>query len=178
MAHGRRAILAAVLGLCLGASGGSTPEPPLVPATAGQVLEAVRRPGARAVLLNVWATWCVPCVEEFPDLVRLQREYGPRGLRLVLVSMDFGLEREERVREFLKRHGVDFESYLKAGDDMEFIDQLEPRWSGALPATLLYDGRGVLRELWEGERPPAFLRGKAREALGLEPVPAGSPSAG
>ena len=66
------------------------PEPAIAiqPATAGQLREVVRAGGARVVLLNVWATWCVPCREEFPDLMRLRREYRERGLRLVLVSAD------------------------------------------------------------------------------------------
>ena len=42
-------------------------------------------------------------------------------------------------------------SYLKTGDDMEFIDRLEPRWTGALPATFIYDGGGSLRDFWEGK---------------------------
>ena len=51
----------------------------------------------------------------------------------------------------LARHGVDFPSYLKTGADMEFIDALSPKWSGALPATFVYDGAGSLRDSWEGE---------------------------
>jgi thiol-disulfide isomerase/thioredoxin len=61
----------------------------LVAASAADVLAAVRAPGARAVLVNIWATWCVPCREEMPDLLRLRRTYADRGLRLILVSGDF-----------------------------------------------------------------------------------------
>ena len=119
-------------------------------ATAEQVLEAVRRPGATVVLLNVWATWCGPCREEFPDLVDLHRIHRDRGLRLILVSADFD-DQLPQARRFLASQGVDVPSYLKVGDDMHFINTLNPRWTGALPATFLYDGRGRLRYFREGK---------------------------
>ena len=88
------AIAALVLGLVAACGGprktetaAPAPEPELgpeiQPATAEQIQHAVRAGGARVVLLNVWATWCAPCREEFPDLMRLRREYRERGLRLV-----------------------------------------------------------------------------------------------
>jgi thiol-disulfide isomerase/thioredoxin len=115
------------------------------PATLEQVRQAIRAPGARAVLVNVWATWCAPCREEFPDLMRIRKEYRERGLRLVLVSADADTA-IPAVRQFLDAEGVNFLTYLKQGADMPFIDGLDSLWSGALPATLLYDGAG--NRLW------------------------------
>ena len=145
-------------------------EPVVQPATLEQLRAAVREPGAQLVLLNVWATWCIPCREEFPDLLRLGREYRERGLRLVLVSGDFDSELAE-VRQFLAAHGVDFLTYLKQGDDMPFIDGLDPRWSGALPATLLYDGAG--RRIWfhEGKAGYDTLKTRIEAALAVSPAP-------
>jgi thiol-disulfide isomerase/thioredoxin len=141
------------------------------PASVEQLLTAVRQPGARVVLLNVWATWCVPCREEFPDLLRLGREYRARGLRLVLVSADFDSELPA-VKGFLNAQGVDFLTYLKQGDDMPFIDGLDARWTGALPATLLYDGAG--KRLWfhEGKTSYDTLKTRIDEALGTRVGPA------
>jgi thiol-disulfide isomerase/thioredoxin len=116
----------------------------LVHASAPEILRAVRASGGRAVLVNVWATWCLPCRKEFPDLVRLGTNYANRGLKVLFVSGDFESERSQ-VIEFLASHGVQGEAYLKAGKDEEFIDAFDPDWSGALPATFLYDGTGSLR---------------------------------
>jgi thiol-disulfide isomerase/thioredoxin len=124
--------------------------PELRPVTASELRQAIVAPGASAVVVNVWATWCLPCRKEFPDLLRAAAAYRERGVRLVLVSADFE-ENAASAREFLARHGVDFPSYLKTGKDMEFIDSLSPRWGGALPATFVYDGGGALRDFWEGE---------------------------
>ena len=149
------------------------PEPAIAiqPATADQLREVVRAGGARVVLLNVWATWCVPCREEFPDLMRLRREYRERGLRLVLVSADTDSQLPA-ARQFLTEQGVDFLTYLKQGADMPFIEGLDARWSGALPATVLYDGGG--RTLWfrEGKTSYDTLRSRIEEALAAPSVTA------
>jgi len=120
------------------------------PATLEQVQQAIRTPGSKAVLVNVWATWCVPCREEFPDLMRIRKEYREWGLRLLLVSADADTALPA-VRQFLNAEGVTFLTYLKQGADMPFIDGLDSLWSGALPATLLYDGEGNKKWFHEGK---------------------------
>ena len=104
----------------------------------------------RPVLVNFWATWCVPCREEFPDLMRVYRELENRGFRLILVSGDFDSQ-VPAAKAFLIEQGVDFPTFLKEEDDMKFINTLNPEWTGALPATFLYDGSGTLRDFWEGK---------------------------
>jgi thiol-disulfide isomerase/thioredoxin len=136
----------------------------LVPATAADVLAAVREPGARAVLVNVWATWCMPCREEFPDILRVYREQEERGFRLILVSGDFDSQLPA-AQAFLGEQGVDFPSFLKQEDDMKFINTLSPEWTGALPATFLYDGGGNLRDFWEGKASYETLMEKVTTVL-------------
>jgi thiol-disulfide isomerase/thioredoxin len=138
----------------------------LVAAGPERILEEVRRPGASAVVLNVWATWCLPCREEFPDLVRLEKEYRAKGVRLVLVSADFP-DAVEGAKAFLKEHGVVADSFIKDGDvaDQVFIDGLDPRWSGALPATIVFDGAGRKTAFWEGKADYATLERHVKEAL-------------
>lgn len=133
-------------------------------ATAAEVLRAVREPGARAVLVNMWATWCGPCREEFPDLVRLQRNYRARGLKIVFVSWDTDTE---VARRFLAAQGVDYPSFVKSGAerDPQFIDAFDPRWSGAMPTTFLYDGQGRLQDFWEGKQIYKILEQKLADTL-------------
>src|SRR5262249_50754559 len=123
--------LVAVLGAgCQNAPRAMSPKsavlsPELTPADAERVLRAVAEPGARAVMVNVWATWCMPCREEFPDVMRFYRAYRDSGLRLVLVSADFD-ESVGEARKFLGTQGVDFGTFLKKDDDMRFINRLSP----------------------------------------------------
>jgi len=141
------------------------------PVTIERLHGLVAAGGDRLVLLNVWATWCAPCREEFPDLLRIRREYEGRGVRLLLVSADFP-DQQPAAERFLAAQGVDFLTYIKQGADMPFIDGLDPRWSGALPATVLYDGSG--RSLWfhEGKTSYDSLKVRIEAALATSP-PAG-----
>ena len=96
------------------------------------------------VLVNFWATWCVPCREEFPDLVKLQKAYAGRGLRVIGISTDF-TKQLPAVETFLTRQQPSFPNYhMKAGGDVQdFIEALYSRWSGVLPFSVLFgrDGR-------------------------------------
>jgi thiol-disulfide isomerase/thioredoxin len=121
----------------------------VTPVKAQDVLRVVHEPGAKVVLVNIWATWCGPCREEFPNIVKLARRYQARGLRVVFVSTDVETELPN-VKRFLAKQGVDFPTFIKAEKDQEFIDGVNPQWDGALPATLIYDGSGKLRHFWEG----------------------------
>jgi thiol-disulfide isomerase/thioredoxin len=114
------------------------------------ILGEIRKPGAKAVLVNVWATWCDPCRAEMPHLLKFFREHSDEGLRLVLISADDEAERDRALR-FLASQGVDFATWMKRGDDMTFISALDPKWSGALPASFLFDGRGQIHQRWYGE---------------------------
>ena len=132
------------------ASPKSTGAPLPTPADLATILAAVRAPGARAVLVNLWATWCDPCREEMPDLIRFYRAHRAEGLRLVLVSAD-DPESQKDVARFLAEAGADgAQAFIKTGDDMAFINGLDARWSGALPASFLYDRRGGQRQFWPG----------------------------
>jgi thiol-disulfide isomerase/thioredoxin len=144
------------------------PEPS--PAGAGGVLAEVKKPGAAAVLVNVWATWCAPCREEFPDLLHVARDLAPRGLRLVLVSVDFPGD-ELVARNFLTSQGVDFPTFLRTGKDETFVQELEEQWSGAIPATFLYDASGKLVRFWEGKASYPVIKKRAQEALALKEKP-------
>jgi thiol-disulfide isomerase/thioredoxin len=106
----------------------------------------------------------MPCREEFPDLLRLRRAYQGRGLRLLLVNADFGDGKDEAVK-FLGDQGVDFPTLLKDQDDDTFINALGGDWSGALPATFVFDGTGKLVDAWEHKETYATLESKIRPFL-------------
>jgi len=137
----------------------------VIPVAAADIQRAVREPGAKAVLINLWATWCGPCREEFPGLVRVAHKYQGQGLKVILVSADDDKDMAE-VKKFLAEEGVDFPAYIKAEKDQPFIDGLGKQWTGALPATFLYDGSGKLHDFWEGGVTFNVFEQKVVEVLG------------
>lgn len=132
--------------------------------TGAGVKELIAARHGRVVLVNVWATWCDPCREEFPDLLRVRRELGPQGLDVVLISADFASQLPQ-VSGFLMRSGVDFSTYFKTEKDEKFINALEPRWSGALPMTLLVARDGRRAGFWEGKTSYQTFVAKVRPLL-------------
>jgi thiol-disulfide isomerase/thioredoxin len=153
---------------CGDQSSAPVPPPALSPVTARDLLKKVQDARGNVVLVNVWATWCDPCRHEFPALLRVRRELAGRQFRLILVSADFA-DQQSKVLQFLAQQGVGFATFLKAEEDMPFINTLDSRWSGALPATFLFDGAGKLRDFWEGEASYENLAGKVKALLGSLP---------
>jgi thiol-disulfide isomerase/thioredoxin len=143
--------------------------PAPAPATAAQVLDAVRAAQAKVVVVNVWATWCIPCREEFPDLMRLRRDYKPRASTSCCRVRRLQLGARCAARRFLSEQGVDFPTYIKTGDDMAFINAFDPKWSGALPATFIYDGQGKLRHALLGKSTYAQFEAKVLDVLQTPP---------
>ena len=107
----------------------------------------------KPVLVNLWATWCKPCVEEFPELLKIREEYKDKSLEVVLISLDFGDDAKERTTNFLKKMGVDFESYSNAfKSDEDLINYFDMKWNGGIPATFIYDKSGKLSSSMIGKR--------------------------
>jgi thiol-disulfide isomerase/thioredoxin len=147
----------------------------VTPVTAADIQQAVRDSGARAVLVNMWASWCGPCREEFLGLVRVAHKYQGQGLKVMLVSADDDKDMAA-VKKFLAEEGVEFPSYIKAEKDQPFIDGLDKRWAGALPATFIYDSSGKLHDFWEGGVTFSVFEQKVVEVLGKQAKPTGGSS--
>jgi thiol-disulfide isomerase/thioredoxin len=141
-----------VLGhLAAARAGKPSPAPAPVPAAdLATIRAAIEAPGATAVLVNVWATWCEPCREELPAIVRFYRAHRAAGLRLVLVSADDADKGAEVARVLAAAGAGDARAFIKTGDDTAFVNAFEPRWGGGLPASFLYDGHGKKRQFWPG----------------------------
>ena len=147
-------LLSLGMGVAPAWAGGDAPAP--VTATIKTILREVKKPGATAVVLNVWATWCEPCRKEMPGLLRFYRAHAKDGLRLVLVSADDEADRNAANR-FLESQGVDFPTWMKSDNDMVFINAIDEAWGGNLPATFLFDGKGVLHDRIYAETDEATL---------------------
>lgn len=95
-------------------------------------------------LVNVWATWCGPCVIEFPELVKIHRMYKGRKFELVTISAD-SPDQEGEVLRFLQEQHAAVRNFLFASDDQyALIEAVDPEWNGSLPYTLLVEPGGQI----------------------------------
>jgi len=148
---------------------------------------ALRENGSgKARLFNVWATWCPPCVQEFPDLVSVSRQFSRRDFEFINISVD-DPEHAPAVQAFLERQGAGLaprarqsveaegrktNSYLFGGGDIdELMEALDPESLGAIPHTLLVDAEGKLLWSHSGIVDGDTLREKILEHLGNYYVP-------
>lgn len=141
-----------VLSLTACPAGGSGGAPVVSTITTAQLDSARRSPTGRVRLVNVWATWCRPCMDEIPALVRIREEFAPSGVELTMVSTDDPDDLDSLVVPTLRRLGVEFETYILDDDADRFIRVMHPDWSGALPASFIYDRDGSLAGWFYGER--------------------------
>jgi thiol-disulfide isomerase/thioredoxin len=124
-----------------------------------KTLVTQQRPGP--LLVNFWATFCDPCRDEFPDLVKIDNDYRPQSLQFVTVSLDDLTDIKTEVPKFLDAMKATGPAYLLDANDPEpAIKLMDPRWSGALPATFLFNGKGEIVYKHIGRVDAAELRGE------------------
>jgi len=115
------------------------------------IKDLIARNKGKVVLLNFFATWCVPCHKEFPDIVKLQSKYKSQGLQVIEVSMNDVSEKED-MQKFLNEQKPPFAVYLASSTEDEFYKAVDSRWDTALPMTLIYDRDGKARYFYSEAR--------------------------
>jgi len=102
--------------------------------------------GGRVTLINIWATWCIPCRAEMPAIEKLWRELGPKGLRILAISIDDGNPAD--VQSFVKELGISFEILQDRSGDIQRVYQ-----TTGVPESFLLDKNGVIVKKVIGEHP-------------------------
>lgn len=116
-----------------------------------EVLRKLVKPNGKPLLINFWATWCDPCREEFPDLVKLDAAYRGK-IDLITVSLDDLADIDSEVPKFLAANKAEMPAYLlKTADEDAAMKAVTPEWAGNLPLTILFDTGGKTAYLRKGK---------------------------
>ncbi len=108
------------------------------------IRELIKNSSGKLRLVNVWATWCGPCVTEFPDLININRMYRGRDFEFINISAD-GPAQKNKVHNFLKAKQASGKNYLFSLDNKyKLIEAIDPNWQGALPYTILVEPGGKI----------------------------------
>jgi thiol-disulfide isomerase/thioredoxin len=92
-------------------------------------------------VINFWATWCGPCRRELPDMEKIHRDYSGKKVKVLLVSLDFP-NQQKGLQQFLSSNHITAPVILlNEPDANSWIDIVDPSWTGALPATLIFKGK-------------------------------------
>jgi thiol-disulfide isomerase/thioredoxin len=135
---------------------------PPVPVWKFTRLEQEWKGGDSILVVNFWATWCKPCVNELPGIGEAAAAMKDQPVKFLLVSLDFRRELESRVIPFVQERGIGLPVVLLDEPDYNsWIDRVDSSWSGAIPATLLLDRRDGRRRLYEKE----FAKGELEQAI-------------
>jgi thiol-disulfide isomerase/thioredoxin len=92
-------------------------------------------------VVNFWATWCKPCIEELPDFMEVNEEFKDHpNFKLILVSMDSKKQLDTKVKKFIEKNKITADVYLLDDNKRmnEWIPATDANWSGAIPATVMY----------------------------------------
>jgi thiol-disulfide isomerase/thioredoxin len=141
----------------------ATSDVKLIRADAAALNELIGSHKGQVVLVDFWATWCGPCVANFPHTVELAKKHKAEGLATIAVSFDL-FEEEPKVREFLAKQGADFDNLISSHNAIG-QKPAEEFDIGPLPEYRLYDRQGKLRQKWESGVDQAELDKKVAELL-------------
>ena len=148
---------------------------------AAGVAALVKNPTNKVRLINVWATWCIPCVAEFPELVKLSKEHQAGDFEVITISMDHPKKEKDKALKFLLDRHAGMSARLAATLPSEgrttnnyiysqlaqdpLMQALDPEWPGPIPHTVLVAPGGQILWRHNGELNPAVLARKVQEAL-------------
>lgn len=130
----------------------AAPTPSAQPVSAAQFRAALQQQKGKLLVVNFWATWCVPCLREVPDLLKLEAEYAARGVGLIGVAVDDPSPGAAQVEQFRSKYFPAFMTYARNGPEMdELASVIDPAWNEVVPTTYILDRQG---------KPVARLQGK------------------
>jgi thiol-disulfide isomerase/thioredoxin len=94
----------------------------------------------KTYVINFWATWCGPCIKELPYFEKINKDYKDKNVEVILVSLDFPKMKESRLVPYVEKKNIQSRVlHLDDPNEQFWISDIDESWSGAIPATLIYN---------------------------------------
>ncbi len=101
-------------------------------------------------VINFWATWCRPCVEELPYIQSITKKYADKKVKLLLVSLDLASFFPTKIQSFAKKQNINADIvWLNETDADYFCNVIDKKWSGSIPATVIVNAANGYKEFYE-----------------------------
>jgi len=133
-----------------------------------QKIEKIGIPGLESILasqedqlhvVNFWATWCPPCVTELPYFEKMAKEYQGKGVKFILISLDFPSQIDSKLIPFLKKNKITADVRVMTDIDYNsWIDKVDSSWQGNIPVTLFLNNAKKIRYFHSSEMTEKELR--------------------
>lgn len=134
----------------------------------GQEIEKIGIPELEKILagtenqlhvVNFWATWCPPCVTELPYFEKLSKEYRDKGVKFILISLDFPSQIDSKLIPFLKKNKITADVRVMTNIDYNsWIDKVDTSWQGNIPVTLIFNNEKKIKYFHPSELTEKELR--------------------
>ena len=118
------------------------------------------------VVITFWATYCIPCIKEIPYFQEVVKKHKDKGVKLILVSLDFKEDYPNRIRSFAnKRKFTSPIVWLDETNADYFCPKVDSAWSGVMPATLFINNKKGHRSFFEEEMPKGKFEAEVKKIL-------------
>ena len=126
----------------------------------------LKNPEDKLFVVNLWATWCAPCVAELPAFEKTAGDYDKSKVRFLMISLDFPNQIEKQLKPFLLKNKITLDVAVMMDVDYDsWIDKVDPQWQGTIPATLIFNNKDKIRYFHSGEISETELKGLINKFL-------------
>jgi thiol-disulfide isomerase/thioredoxin len=128
--------------------------------------QRLARPSDTTYVVNFWATWCGPCVQEMAGFEKVRAAQAGKKVKFVLVSLDYVALLDKKVKPFVQKHGLKSDVLLlDETDPNSWLKKVDKQWSGSIPFTLIYNNKAKRRATFEHPLTAAELTAELRKFL-------------
>lgn len=152
-------------GLLIAVSAGVIAETKIPRTNYRDLQNRIQKLRGKVVVVNFWATWCAPCMEELPDLARFYRNYRSKGVAFIGVSVDDPETADSDIPPVIRKHKVRYPIVVLDGAPNTFIEKFDKSWRGEIPRFYLYSKSGKRLKAWSGKTSYEKLEALVKEAL-------------